>query len=68
MLPLDRAKSNLVKFVFREENDVQKRFTDEQIIGFLKQADGGVCQSGNCAGRMALAMPRSIPSAQSLGE
>jgi putative transposase len=21
---------------------VQKRFTDEQIIGFLKQADGGV--------------------------
>ncbi|SFH58156.1 hypothetical protein SAMN05216299_1261, partial [Nitrosospira sp. Nsp14] len=30
VLPLNRAKSNLVKFVFREENDVQKRFTDEQ--------------------------------------
>ena len=44
---------------------MKKRFTDEQIIGFLKQADGGV-RSRNCADSMAFLMPRSIHGVPSL--
>ena len=46
---------------------MKKRFTDEQIIGFLKQADGGVLVKELC-GSMVLAMRRFTPGAQSLVE
>ena len=45
---------------------MKKRFTDEQIIGFLKQADGGIPVRELC--RMVFPMPRFTPGVPSLGE
>ena len=43
LLPIGRTSRRLVESVFRGRTDIKKsRFTDEQIIGFLKQAEGGM--------------------------
>jgi hypothetical protein len=36
------ANGKLVKSAWEGEADVKKRFTEEQILGFLKQAEAGV--------------------------
>ncbi|ODT73609.1 MAG: hypothetical protein ABS69_13605 [Nitrosomonadales bacterium SCN 54-20] len=60
VLPLKGAIWNQSSSFFKRRAEVKKRFTDEQIIGFLKQADGGI-QSENYAVNMAFPMPRSTP-------
>lgn len=43
LLPIGRTSRRLVESVFRGRTDMKKsRFIDEQIIGFLKQAEGGM--------------------------
>ncbi|WP_253197148.1 transposase, partial [Burkholderia cenocepacia] len=40
--PANRASWSLVKFVFGEKTNMKKRFTEQQIIGFLKEAEAGM--------------------------
>ena len=43
LLPLDATTGKLVKSVSEGETDVKKkRFSEQQIIGFLKEAEAGV--------------------------
>jgi len=40
--PANRASRSLVKFVFGEEDEHEEALTEQQIIGFLKEAEAGM--------------------------
>lgn len=46
--PLNSATGDLVKSIFEPRMDMKKRFTEEQIIGFLRQAEAGVAIKDLC--------------------
>lgn len=48
MLPLIRASGSLVKPFSRRRIDLTKRFSEELIVGFLKQAEAGVAVKELC--------------------
>jgi len=49
LLPLNDTSRKLVKSVFTgEDGHEEKRFTEQQIIGFLKEAEAGVPVKGLC--------------------